>query len=266
MRVYTFRDLTGLKFGRLLVLRLDEEKTEYYGVRYWICQCDCGSIVSVRGTNLTRRKGMENRSCGCYKREISSINMTNYNIKNNRIEFDENLGCLRVYFNNCDDSFLCDIEDKDIVEMYCWYKNTSGYAANTNGRRQGRSVILFHRLVLEKYGINLDNLLVDHINHDTLDNRKFNLRAATYSENNTNKKSHSNTGERYISLTLRDNLYIVSVPNFDKQSFKDKQEAINYRDWCVNQRSKNEFEYDPLVDSRNKTNVIYPFVFINPEK
>jgi len=53
-------DLTGQKFGNLLVLKLDEERSE--GQHVWQCQCDCGNIVSVRGGNL---KSGHTKSCGC---------------------------------------------------------------------------------------------------------------------------------------------------------------------------------------------------------
>lgn len=43
-------DLTGQKFGRLTVLRKDFSKKE--GHAYWICQCECGNIISVRSNNL----------------------------------------------------------------------------------------------------------------------------------------------------------------------------------------------------------------------
>lgn len=57
-------DLTGQKFNRLTVLELDEERS---GRRtYWKCQCDCGTIKSVRSDGLISGT---TKSCGCYKIE-----------------------------------------------------------------------------------------------------------------------------------------------------------------------------------------------------
>lgn len=51
-------NLIGEKFGRLEVIQRDEERV---GV-FWLCKCDCGKIVSVKGTNL---KNGNTKSCGC---------------------------------------------------------------------------------------------------------------------------------------------------------------------------------------------------------
>lgn len=56
-------DLTGKKFGRLTVLKRDQNKN---GKIYWICQCDCGKIKSIRGTHL---KSGDIQSCGCLRSE-----------------------------------------------------------------------------------------------------------------------------------------------------------------------------------------------------
>lgn len=59
-------DLTGQRFGKLLVLHLDEEfeKNRNNRQRRWICQCDCGIIKSIIGAELTR-KNKSQKSCGC---------------------------------------------------------------------------------------------------------------------------------------------------------------------------------------------------------
>lgn len=56
-------DLTGKRFGRLLVLRRDTYTDDQ---AYWVCQCDCGTITSVMGGSL--RNGLT-RSCGCLRAE-----------------------------------------------------------------------------------------------------------------------------------------------------------------------------------------------------
>ena len=60
------QDLTGQKFGRLLVL----ERTENRGEKVaWKCKCDCGNF-SVATTDML--KSGRTRSCGCYSRECTS--------------------------------------------------------------------------------------------------------------------------------------------------------------------------------------------------
>ena len=57
-------DLTGQRFGRLVVL--GREETLKRGVSRWLCQCDCGGQI-VTSTNSLRRGAT--RSCGCLHRE-----------------------------------------------------------------------------------------------------------------------------------------------------------------------------------------------------
>ncbi len=64
------KDLTGQRFGRLVVMDLDPEpyrlpcgKSE----RRWKCRCDCGKELSVLRSALTGKNGT--RSCGCVRKE-----------------------------------------------------------------------------------------------------------------------------------------------------------------------------------------------------
>jgi hypothetical protein len=60
------QDLTGQRFGLLVVLRRAPNQTLPSGQHQimWECQCDCGCVVVVRGTHL---KDGFTRSCGCVK-------------------------------------------------------------------------------------------------------------------------------------------------------------------------------------------------------
>lgn len=60
-------DLTGQKFGRLTVLEKDANRITKSG-SYWICQCECGKIKSIKSSSL--RRG-EIQSCGCLRNERS---------------------------------------------------------------------------------------------------------------------------------------------------------------------------------------------------
>ena len=62
-----FKDMTGQRFGRLLVLEesdLSENRTVI-----WKVKCDCGVEFDALGTNL--RNGTT-RSCGCLRREATA--------------------------------------------------------------------------------------------------------------------------------------------------------------------------------------------------
>lgn len=52
-------DLTGQRFGRLVVLSRTDNKGKNTA---WLCKCDCGNITKVITPNL---KGGKSKSCGC---------------------------------------------------------------------------------------------------------------------------------------------------------------------------------------------------------
>lgn len=66
-----FLDLTGQKFGRLLVLYQAEDQIESSGRRRttWHCLCDCGKETDV--TSRALRSG-STQSCGCFCRDQNS--------------------------------------------------------------------------------------------------------------------------------------------------------------------------------------------------
>lgn len=57
-------DLTGTKFGRLLVVSI--AYTNKYG-HYFKCKCDCGNEKTVRGMSLIVG---DTRSCKCYNKDV----------------------------------------------------------------------------------------------------------------------------------------------------------------------------------------------------
>ena len=61
------KDLTGRRFGRLVVVELCRERAKRSQAR-WICQCDCGEIAIVRAGGL--RQGT--KSCGCLRRDVAA--------------------------------------------------------------------------------------------------------------------------------------------------------------------------------------------------
>lgn len=67
------KDLTGSKFGRLLVLNIVPERRNLSA--QWLCKCDCGNTIIV----ITSRLNNGNTtSCGCYKKDrIREKNLIN---------------------------------------------------------------------------------------------------------------------------------------------------------------------------------------------
>lgn len=64
-------DLTGKRFGRLLVLKDTGEKKKRQKV--WLCQCDCGNTKKVITSYLTSG---DIKSCGCYRKESELKNLS----------------------------------------------------------------------------------------------------------------------------------------------------------------------------------------------
>lgn len=65
-----YKDLTGQKFGRLLVVKQIGRDSNQNVV--WECLCDCGNVTSAITTVLKRGT---KRSCGCLMRESAKIQL-----------------------------------------------------------------------------------------------------------------------------------------------------------------------------------------------
>lgn len=66
-RGHGFKNIAGMRFGRLVVDRVDHSGPD--GQYWWECRCDCGNTAIVRGQSL--RVGFT-RSCGCLVKEVAA--------------------------------------------------------------------------------------------------------------------------------------------------------------------------------------------------
>ena len=65
------RILTGMRFGRLTVVKATEARRHEHII--WECMCDCGKTVYVAGANLVRGG---TTSCGCLRKErVAAANL-----------------------------------------------------------------------------------------------------------------------------------------------------------------------------------------------
>lgn len=72
----TFKDLTGMKFGRLTVKGIDHKEKSGNRYRYyWRCQCSCGNEHVARTDSLT---GGNVQSCGCLHVETAVQNVSKH--------------------------------------------------------------------------------------------------------------------------------------------------------------------------------------------
>lgn len=78
-------EMLNKRFGKLVVKQRSERKGNG-GELYWICQCDCGKTIEVRGHELRRKDENRTVSCGCYHRSIGATNIMDCLIFNG-IEF-----------------------------------------------------------------------------------------------------------------------------------------------------------------------------------
>lgn len=113
---------------------------------------------------------------------------------------------------------LIDDEDYEKVKGHKWHINSSGYAV-WRGVRDGKKVtIRMHRLINNTP----KGMVTDHINHDTLDNRKSNLRSCTQSENMRNL---TNQGKGYWFSKPNKN-WVVEIYGKHVGCFTTEEEAI----------------------------------------
>lgn len=98
---------------------------------------------------------------------------------------------------------IIDTEDWDKVKQYHWHINLNGnnfYVVTDICNIEGHSILRLHRLVLNL----LDNKIeIDHKFHNTLDNRKENLRICTHKNNSRNVKRFKNNVSGYKGVYWR---------------------------------------------------------------
>lgn len=226
-----FKDLTGQKFGKLIVIK--KVSKDKYGHTMWLCECDCGNKKIVLGKCL--RNGAT-RSCGCYhKKQVSKLNLKHgkSNLRIHKIWSNIKQRCfnknnLRYQYYGARGITICDEWKEDFMSFYNW--------AMTNGYK--------------------DNLSIDRI--DVNGNYEpSNCRWATQSEQNANTRNRKNstTGQRNIYKIKNYFLVIIKYKNkiIFREKFSSLDEAINERNNFI---IKNNLPHlikghEDIVESKN---------------
>ena len=217
---------TGDRYGKLTIIKEVRPHIKPCGCkqRKFLVQCDCGSDpFEVMLDNLRK---CHTTSCGCVQKEKMK-KVGSASTKTNEYDLsDDKVG---VGYTSKGEKFYFDKEDYKLVKDYCWRKDGTGYLVSRE-RGTGKNMLL-HRLVMNAK----DGEVVDHINHDKLNNCKSNLRKCTQGDNvkNTsiNKSNTSGvTGIHWNKKISKWQAYIrVNRKQIHLGYFTSKTEAIRVR-------------------------------------
>lgn len=152
----------------------------------------------------------------------------------NEYHIDGDITYIDLYDKNCNviAQTIIDTEDLELVKYTKWKLSGSGYAMNTpkfNGGNKHMSRVVLHT-----------NEMVDHINHNTLDNRKCNLRVVTKSQNqmNSNHKGvHEMKNGKYYAYIK------INQKHINLGTYVHEQEAY-YARWYAETILFGEYRYE----------------------
>jgi len=213
----SFIDLTGQKFGKLTVLSYERKN----GRTYWLCKCGCvhENITKVRADLL--RNG-EVKSCGkCLHNTYESV---------------EDYVKVTTYNNDKKDSFLIDKEDFQFIKPHTWYINDDGYVCGYINKHN----VFIQRFIMERYA-DIINKVIDHIFHNTRDNRKSKMRVCEAKDNQSNKKMPVNkTGFKGITIDKRNGNFRTSLNTYYKKIKLGIYKDLKY---AIIARVQGEFKY-----------------------
>lgn len=193
----------GEKYGHLTVVEiLAPDRTKVCQSRRALCTCDCG------GTNIVRLDKLRNgdiSSCGCM-RGYRPRKGNEIILKDTHAEI---IAGKRI--------ILVDIADVEKLKLFTWSVN--GGSTIEAQTRMDSAIVSMHRFLM-----NFPSCLVDHINRNTLDNRRNNLRLATHAQNMQNQVT--STGKsKYKGVTVRGNKWRAHCKGNYLGEFKSEIEA-----------------------------------------
>ena len=219
------RDLTGQTFGRWTVLKRSENEYTSGGTPkvMWLCKCSCekGTIKAVSANSLTSGKS---KSCGCLN--LERIKEPKLHLRKDNF-YDMDSYKYGVGIDSNGNQFIFDKEDYELISQFCWHKH-HGYWEAKDIRLSSNKTIFLHKLLMNcEYAGR--RIKVDHQDGNPDNNQKENLRKATTSQNNKNRKSWGKSGVTGVLWHKKHNRWEVYLNKKYIGSSKDYAEAIRMR-------------------------------------
>lgn len=148
---------------------------------------------------------------------------------------------------------LVDDEDWELVRGWNWYvaKKADNCHVRANYQEDGvQHYVIMHRLIM---GVSKGQL-IDHVNHNQLDNRRENLRLCTFGQNRMNTKVHVNskTGVRNVYFDKTVGGFKAQVKSNGVKYQKRFPSIEEASAWAIAKRKElhGEFAYSPERDAR----------------
>lgn len=201
-------DMTGWKMwehgipdSKLTVVQQIEDYVNPHGKHFarWLCECNCELHKRVEVVGADLRNGHV-KSCGCLQKDMVATKLRKTNTYSEMLI--DQYGYYYIgYTTNTNQPFYIDAEDYNKIKGHCWCESTSNGVTKVVSR-VGEKTLSLHQFLGFGY--------YDHIDRNELNNRRYNLRQCTYSQNSMNRGLQSNNTSGITGVT------------WDKKKFKWK--------------------------------------------
>lgn len=223
------KDITGLKFGRLTVLRETDIRSTRQadnGAKLWECLCECGELCYYSRYALITPYGV--KSCGCFYKD------SRYEIGKKYCEYDLDTYDFGIGYCSNGTFFYFDKEDYDKIKDYSWWYDGRYVCAHSLEKDiYTTKIVRLHRVVLDIK--DREDINVDHKNLVRYDCRKSNLRRATTTENARNKDFSymASKSSGIVGVKRENNKWVPSIKTERKSiilgRFENIEDAIKAR-------------------------------------
>lgn len=203
-----FKDLTGQRFGKLIVIERDFDYVYEHNIKdkkmvYWKCQCDCGKFTVVSRHSLMSRS---TKSCGCLnKKSIKDLSNQTFDRLTVLSPSNKRVGRGMVWYCRCSCGKIIEASSHNLVQGRV---KSCGCirGKDLTGQRFGKLVVQYK---LEKR--HTSGSLIWHCKCDC--GNECDVRSVELLEGNTQSCGClTSKGEFYIS-----NIFIQNNIKFEKQ-------------------------------------------------